>query len=278
MNGYNVEKLSELLKHFYNLTGMKICVWDSAEQELCYYPSKLSDFCALVRSDPELAQRCAECDRLAVSVCKRTRKQHSYTCHAGLRECVSPVLHGDVIIGYIVVGQIRSESSEGSDRFSEFLKTVGEEQRERLLAAYGALKTFESEKIESAVHILDACTGYEYLKSLINIDDSPLDVKIDAYITENIDGDLSVKRLCHKMHLSHGEIYTVFKRYFDSTPAEYVKSRRLFFARKLLKNTNLHVNEVAKRSGISDYNYFSKSFKRAFSQSPREYRRESRGK
>ncbi len=275
MKGYNVEKLSELLKHFYNLTGMKICFWDSSEHELCYYPARLSDFCALVRSDPELDARCAECDRLAVLTCKRTKKQYSYTCHAGLRECVSPVFYGDTIIGYIVVGQIRSESSE---RFSRFLKTVGEEQRERLLSAYGALKTFESEKIESAVHILDACTGYEYLRSLISTDDSPLNVKIDAYITENIGGDLSVKRICYKLRISHGEIYNVFKRYFDTTPAEYVKKRRLAFACELLKNTDLPVNEVAKRSGISDYNYFSKSFKRAFSQSPREYRRASREK
>lgn len=275
MNGYNVEKLSELLKHFYNLTGMKICVWDSSEHELCYYPSKLSDFCALVREDPELDARCAECDRLAVLACKRTKKQYSYTCHAGLRECVSPVLHGDVIIGYIVVGQIKSENS---GHFSAFLKTVGKERREKLLAAYDSLRTFEAEKIESAVHVLDACTGYEYLKSLINTDDAPINVQIDAYISENIDRDLSVKMLCHKLHLSHGEIYNVFKSYFNSTPAEYVKSKRLALSLKLLKNTALPVSEVAKRCGISDYNYFSKSFKKAFSKSPREYRRASREK
>ena len=127
MNAYNIEKLKILLEDFYNLTGIKMCIYDHSENELCYYPAKLSDFCAILRSDPALDARCAECDRRAFEICKKTAKQYSYTCHAGLLECVSPVMHGDRIIGYVALGQARGDKEE---IFSE--KDIPKKMRERL--------------------------------------------------------------------------------------------------------------------------------------------------
>ena len=40
MKDYDLQKMQELLHDFYNLTNMKICIYDSAENELCYYPAK----------------------------------------------------------------------------------------------------------------------------------------------------------------------------------------------------------------------------------------------
>ena len=57
MKHQNVEKLQNLIKDFYNLTGMKICIYDSQENELCFYPAKLSEFCASVRRSEELDRR-----------------------------------------------------------------------------------------------------------------------------------------------------------------------------------------------------------------------------
>ena len=88
MKNYNLQKMQELLQHFYNLTSIKICIYDNAENELCFYPEKFSPFCALLRTDPEMNERCKACDQRAFSECKKTREQYTYTCHAGLWECV----------------------------------------------------------------------------------------------------------------------------------------------------------------------------------------------
>ena len=37
-------------------------------------------------------ERCESCDRKAISICKQTHEQYIYTCHAGLLECISPIL------------------------------------------------------------------------------------------------------------------------------------------------------------------------------------------
>ena len=51
MKVYDIQKMQELLHDFYNLTGIKMCIYDSEEHELCYYPEKLTPFCRALRED-----------------------------------------------------------------------------------------------------------------------------------------------------------------------------------------------------------------------------------
>ena len=129
MQQYDLQKMQELLHDFYNLTKIKICIYDNAENELCYYPEKLTDFCRCLRADEVMDARCKECDRLAFAACKKTHRRHVYTCHAGLLECFSPILYNDNIIGYIVIGQIKA--SEHAD-FSTIAMRFPEQRREEL--------------------------------------------------------------------------------------------------------------------------------------------------
>jgi YesN/AraC family two-component response regulator len=135
------------------------------------------------------------------------------------------------------------------------------------------LPAIEMDKINSAIKILDACTGYEYLKNLVSANENKIDILLDTYINQHLTEDLSIATLCRHFHLAHSEIYSIFKEYFFSTPAEYIKMRRLKTACDLLKQTNLPVHKIAKKCGIPDYNYFSKIFKSVFGMSPREFRK-----
>ncbi|MBQ7407757.1 MAG: PocR ligand-binding domain-containing protein [Clostridia bacterium] len=270
MEDYNLQKMQELLRHFYNLTNIKICIYDNAENELCFYPEKFSPFCALLRTDSEMNERCKLCDKNAFSQCKKTREQYLYTCHAGLLECVSPILFKDKIIGYIVVGQIKTPNNCD---FSVIKKNLPKDLSKKLIKLFDQLPSINTDKIDSAIKILDACAGYEYLKNWINSNENKIDILLDEYINKHITADLSVSTLCSAFHLSHSEIYSVFKEYFCTTPAEYVKMRRLKTACSLLKQTHLPVNVIAQKCGIPDYNYFSKIFKRTFKVSPREFRK-----
>lgn len=269
MENYNLQKMQELLRDFYNLTNMKTCIYDNAGNELCYYSEKLSPFCALLRKNPEMEKRCQACDKQAFAQCRKTYKQYVYTCHAGLLECVSPILYDQQIIGYIVIGQIKAK--ERSD-FSLIEKNLPEDLKGDLKKQFKKLPDVQMDKINSAMRILDACTGYKYLKALVNSAESKIDILLGRYIHENLTEDLSVQVLCSQFHLSRSEVYNIFKEYFHSTPAEYIKSCRLDKACKLLNATSMPVNVIAKECGIPDYNYFSKIFKRTFGVSPRAFR------
>lgn len=262
MNDYGFQKMQELLHDFYNLTGIKICIYDSAENEVCYYPEKLTPFCKLLREDKSADARCRDCDRRAFAACKKTHRRTAYICHAGLLECFSPILYNDKIIGYIVIGQIRAENMPALNG-----------QDETLQALYAQLPILAMDKINSAIHILDACAGYEHLKSLVSDFDERIDARISAYIEEHIAGDLSVTALCRAFHLSRVELYALFREYFSATPADFVKERRLQKARLLLEQTRLAIVTIAAQCGIPNYNYFSKQFKALFGCSPSLWRK-----
>lgn len=266
------ETMLQLSKDFYNLTNIKTCIYDADGNELCYYPEKFSSFCSLVRQNEELDRRCKECDRHAFSVCKKTHKQHVYICHAGLLECVSPILHGEQIVGYIAIGQIKPNVQTGFLELEES-KTIPQTLQTELAEEFQKLPAIHLEKLRSAMRILDACAGYEYLKNFLHDGKNQIDKQLDRYINERLADDLSVQKLCAVFRLSHNEVYSIFKEYFDSTPADYVKHRRLQHACALLKSTDFPVNKIAKLCGIPDYNYFSKIFKRYFQKSPREFRK-----
>ena len=67
--------LRSLLKDFYNLTGIKTCLFDAQGNELCYYPQKHSSFCAYLRRDEEMNARCERCDREGFAACRALRAQ-----------------------------------------------------------------------------------------------------------------------------------------------------------------------------------------------------------
>lgn len=267
---YNHEKLLELIRDFYNLVGIKVCIYDSDEEELVFYPKRLSSFCSLLREDKVMDERCMECDHHAFSKCKQTYKQYVYTCHAGLTECMSPIILEKKIIGYMILGQIKSDLHTSFDEIADRLPI---EKREALKACYDSLPTIEIDKLNSAMRLLDACTGYEYLKGLVAISDKKIDILIAGYVNENIAKDLSVSKICDEFRISRSDVYSIFRRYFETTPADYIKTRRLVKACELLERTNLHINDVGIKCGFPDYNYFSKVFKRAYGISPREYRK-----
>ena len=262
MEKYNFQKLDELLRDFYTLTNIKICFYDEAENEVCFCPERLSDFCQTLRESPEMDKKCRLCDKHALTMCKKTRKQFSHICHAGLLECFSPVIFQNAVIGYMVIGQIRTDDTSVPPSF------LNEELRQKFLA----LPVIPRTHIRSALRILDACAGYEYLKTLISGPAHRIESRIAGFIEENLSGDLSVNALCRAFHLSRSEIYSIFHENFASSVAEYIKARRLEKAASLLQETCLPINKIATLCGIPDYNYFSKQFKNAFGISPTQRR------
>lgn len=261
-------ELDRLLVDFYTLTNMKICIYDVDGKEVSYFPERLSSFCKRYREDERIDQKCRECDMSAIARCRKTGRAHIYTCHAGLTECITPIVIGGNIRGFIAIGQIRGEKA------SKFISRGVESGRIGCLSEdFEKLPVMSDEKIEAAAHVLEACAGYEELKRFMSDFESSIEVRIEDWIDKNIKENVTVNELCGQFHFSRKELYAVIKRSFGLTPAEYVKHKRLEKACKLLLSTRYSISKVAEECGIGDYNYFSKLFKRKYGISPREYRK-----
>ena len=68
-------------------------------------------------------------------------------------------------------------------------------------------------------------------------------------------------------------LYELFDSEVKMGIAAYIRRRRMHRAKKLLKTTELSVAEIAEQVGFSDYNYFSRVYKKTYGKSPKRYRK-----
>ncbi len=105
---------------------------------------------------------------------------------------------------------------------------------------------------------------------------SPLIQKVINQINLHMDSNLSLKNLAAHCYISPSYLSNVFKQETGQTLTDYISSRRMERAAKLLLTTNARVAMVAEKVGILDVNYFTKMFKSATGQTPTHYRRDRR--
>lgn len=97
---------------------------------------------------------------------------------------------------------------------------------------------------------------------------------IVGFIEKNIDDEaLNPTSISDFIGMGKTSLYEKLKELTGKTPGEYIRMVRLDHASKLLKTTQLTVQEVMYKSGFSSKSYFYKEFAARFGSSPKEYRK-----
>lgn len=74
-------------------------------------------------------------------------------------------------------------------------------------------------------------------------------------------------------NISRRQFDTLFKKVYGLTPNRFVVNQKIAYAKKLLKNSNLPIFEIAKLCGFCDVYYFSSMFKKETGCSPSSFRK-----
>lgn len=64
-----------------------------------------------------------------------------------------------------------------------------------------------------------------------------------------------------------------FKEHFKDTPGKWLTNTRLDYAKTLLQNSELNINEVCYESGFKNTSHFNSSFKQKFQYPPNQFRK-----
>ena len=94
-----------------------------------------------------------------------------------------------------------------------------------------------------------------------------------TYINEHLADDLSIAVLAGHVFLSRYYLMKKFKADTGYSLHAYIRSKRLLFARDLLR-TETSIQEISRASGFRDYSTFSRAFRTLFHCSPKEWRAE----
>ena len=101
---------------------------------------------------------------------------------------------------------------------------------------------------------------------------SPIVKNTIILINFDLSADLTTKALAQSQSVSLGYLSAVFRKETGKTVSQFVREKRVEYAKHLLETTALQVQTISLHCGIMDAQYFSKIFKNETGKTPAQYR------
>lgn len=277
MTAIDTEKLRELIRAYYNLTHIRVAVYNTAFEEILAYPEEYTPFCAMLK-DNEAA--CAGCVQSAAKMCEKCTVTHEIIiekCHMGLTELVAPLYNGVSVIGYIMLGQITSEPDQGA--FAGDVLQKSEEyglDREKVMEQLQRIHYYSTDQVLDSARVVNALASYIVVSNLVYPTETLLAQAVLEYISRNLKEKITVPSLCRVFAISKSTLYRITKVYAPDGIAAYIRKLRCAKACDLLLHTDWTVSRIAGEVGYDDTAYFLRSFKKEKGVSAGNYRKKNK--
>ena len=99
--------------------------------------------------------------------------------------------------------------------------------------------------------------------------------RIHTYLNNHFAEIESMDAVCEELKISKYYLSHVFKKYMGKPPMQYVTSKRIAYAKKLLQETDLSATEIGEMCGYKDHVLFFKTFKKAEGITPITFRKQT---
>ena len=97
--------------------------------------------------------------------------------------------------------------------------------------------------------------------------------KVDAIIQAHLDDELfDSDYLAKALAMSRMHLHRKLKPILNKTPADYIRSKRMEHAKKLIETTDLTIGEICFQVGFQSQSHFSKAFVAHFGMLPTAYK------
>ena len=159
-------ELYDLLKSFYEITGIKTALYDTDLQEIFTYPAENCALCQQIQAPYH--DRCSESNLKLFDECRACNGVAIRKCHAGLTEAACPLTtEGGTVIGYIMYGQITNDPDRKHFGENIVQKLCEMPLIDRNAAAYSnKIRYFSDSQLQAISHIFTALNAYIQLKHL----------------------------------------------------------------------------------------------------------------
>ncbi|MEI6196428.1 MAG: helix-turn-helix domain-containing protein, partial [Verrucomicrobiota bacterium] len=192
-----------------------------------------------------------------------------YCCPSGLVKILVPVFLNGRHAGILLAGPMALHSLDAARlaRLTRRLEKAGLAGRAgRLETTWRFTPQLSSARCRAAGTLLRMFVKYleeAGRRILANrpAQSSPLLKKIEAFLVENRDEPVSLKKVAASVNLSPCHFCSVFKKQTGVTFGQYRLRRRLARARELLADRGRRVSDVAFESGFESIPYFNRAFR-----------------
>jgi len=216
---------------------------------------------------------CKKSDIKGKIMCDKMHKPYFYYCPAGLMETMTPVLYGEKIIGYIMIGEfLTPEIKANSDNILDNISKNHKFDKNLLKPLFQELPVFSEKEINAYINILQKCIKELWIENIISVNNNEFINSIINYIENSLENDLSARILCKNFYISKNKLYAIFKNEFNVSLKEYVNQKKIEKVNNLLIKTNLSIKEIASKIGFKEYQNFLNFFKSYEKTTPLKFR------
>lgn len=121
------------------------------------------------------------------------------------------------------------------------------------------------------IMILEYC---ETVRSSASVHYSKLVNDTINYILEHLPDEISVQGMAKELYVNASSLSHKFREETGETISQYICKSRVRLAQYYFERGNRNISEVARLSGFSDGNYFSRTYKKVTGMTPTDYIRQ----
>ncbi|MBR3934277.1 MAG: PocR ligand-binding domain-containing protein [Clostridia bacterium] len=267
---YEIDKINTLLHDFYNSTGITIDLLKVDFSKVSHTKYEFNNYCKCIQETPEGKKACRMSEISLLEKCRDTKQTQMHICHAGLVDIAVPIIYEEEIIGYIIFGQLKTQSD--FSKLTDYLQKLYPDTK-ILKKHYSKIAYYDFEKIQSVSNIASMLIKYILLENMLKpkLEDSIQ--KAINYIENNLDKELCVKSISKNINVSKSVLYKKFHQNFKCTVAHYINVKRVDKSIELLLKTDLSMEEISQRVGYASASYYSRIFKKIKGTTPLKFKR-----
>ncbi|MGK9118093.1 helix-turn-helix domain-containing protein [Olivibacter jilunii] len=127
-------------------------------------------------------------------------------------------------------------------------------------------------KLKEIILLLSQTQDAETIQVILSQLFSPATYTFKQIIEANLFEQVGVEDLAQKANLSVSSFKREFKKLYDDSPANYIRTKRLERAAELLSVSNERITDIAFDCGFNDLANFTKSFHDRYNVSPSNFR------
>ncbi len=271
---YDIQKINQTFRDFFNATGINI---DLLKDDFTFVVNhsfwENKRYCRAIQSTNKGKKACHCSDTELFLKSQKSKKPQMHICHAGLVDISLPILYNDVIIGYIIFGQMKTDTDFST--LKDYVVKLGLSENE-MEKYYSEISSFDADKIQSVSNLAEILVKHILLENMLkpNLDDGTK--RAVNYIHENLASDITIQDIEKNANLSKSVLYRRFHSCFGCTVSQYINKQRIEKSIVLLENSNMSIEDIAQKVGFTSGSYFSKRFKHEKGVSPFKFKQQQK--
>ncbi len=268
---FDAQRLESAINSFYSSIGVSISIL--YEDYSVLGSKKLKNpYCQLIQENKRGLSRCMDSNCALLEKCRETGRAVIHVCHAGLVEMAVPITYGGDIVGYAMLGHVKSSDTEEIEELISDLP-IDLKKAEEL---YGSLPVFERERIEGISDMAQMLVKFLMAERILKPREDRRIEEVRAFVNENVDKRLTAQDIARGTHLSKTTLYNVIKSHTGNTINEYISTIKMEKSKSMLLDSDMTVEEIASALGFSSAAYYCRVFKRLVGVSPSAFRKTER--